>query len=213
MQEKAFENIAAEIATFRPAIRKTILHKKRIMNYIDIIIGILLILAAINGFRKGFVVEIVSLLALILGIWGAIHFSHIASGFLSDYFTLNPRHMRVIAFIITFIVIVILVHLLGKVAENFIKAAQLNFVNRLAGLLFGIVKSAVILSIILMVIDTIDKAFPIIPEKAKEESRVYAPISNLMPSIFPFVKNWTNTNILGKENDQTSEEDPGTDKK
>lgn len=176
------------------------------MNYIDIIIGILLLLAAINGFRKGFVVEVVSLLALILGIWGAIRFSYIAADLLTKYFDLTSRYLGIISFIITFIAIVVLVHLVGKVAENFIKVAQLNFINRLAGFLFGLIKSAVILSIVLMVLDAIDKAFPIIPQEAKENSRVYEPVSNLMPSIFPFVKNWTNTNILNKEHDQTSEE-------
>jgi membrane protein required for colicin V production len=47
------------------------------MNYIDIIIGIVLIVSAISGFRKGLIVEVASLAALILGIWGAIHFSGI----------------------------------------------------------------------------------------------------------------------------------------
>ena len=44
------------------------------MNYIDIILGILLLLSAIGGFKKGLIVELASLAALILGIWGAIEF-------------------------------------------------------------------------------------------------------------------------------------------
>lgn len=169
------------------------------MNYIDIILGILLLLAAINGFRKGFVVEATSLAALILGVWGAIRFSYITSDFMVETFNITSRHLGVISFIVTFIIIVILVHLVGKVADNFIKAAQLGFVNRLAGLFFGIVKSAIILSIFLMVLDTIDDNAHFLPQEAKEKSRVYEPVKMLVPTIFPFVKFWTKENILDKE--------------
>ena len=44
------------------------------MNYLDIVLVVLLILSAINGFSKGFVEELAGLIALILGIWAAIHF-------------------------------------------------------------------------------------------------------------------------------------------
>ncbi len=172
------------------------------MSYIDIIIGILLLLAAINGFRKGFVVEVASLAALILGIWGAIRFSYITSDFMVENFNITSRHLGVISFIITFILIVILVHLVGKVADSFIKAAQLGFINRLAGLFFGFIKSALILSIVLMVIDTIDENVHIIPQKAKENSRVYEPVKMLVPTIFPFVKFWTEKAIQDKKEEK-----------
>ena len=174
------------------------------MNYIDIILGILLLLAAINGFRKGFVVELASFAALILGIWGAIRFSYIASDYLVKHFDYTSKHLGVISFLITFIVIVILVYMVGKVADNFVKAAQLGFINRLAGLFFGFVKSALILSVILMVFDSFDEKMRILPAEAKENSRVYEPMKMLVPTIFPFVKFWTEKNTSDKE--KTSED-------
>ena len=46
------------------------------MNVLDIIILVLLVLGLINGFRKGLFVEVASLVALVAGIYGAIHFSN-----------------------------------------------------------------------------------------------------------------------------------------
>lgn len=160
------------------------------MNYIDIALGILLVLAAISGFRKGFVSEVASLAALILGIWGAIKFSYITSDFLIENLSLETDYMGVISFVVTFVVIVILVHIVGNTVNNLLNIVMLGFVNKLAGLVFGILKSALILSIILVVFDKIDDDVHILNEKTKENSRMYEPIRSFAPSIFPFIDVW-----------------------
>lgn len=160
------------------------------MNYIDIVLGILLVLAAISGFRKGLVVELASLAALILGIWGAVKFSYITSEFLVENFDWKWDHLNIASFIITFVVIVILVHIVGSTVNKLVETVMLGFVNKLAGLVFGILKAALILSIVLVVFDKIDEDVNIISEETKTESRMYEPIRNLAPSIFPFINFW-----------------------
>lgn len=164
------------------------------MNYIDIILALLLVFAAFNGFRKGLVVELVSLAALILGIWGAIEFSYVTSDFLIENFNLQTKHLNIISFIITFVVIVILVHIVGNVIDKLVKTVMLGFVNKLAGIAFGILRSALILSIILVVFDKVDEDMEILSPKAKSESRLYGPIRNFAPSIFPFINIWDDNN-------------------
>ena len=160
------------------------------MNYIDIVLGILLILSAIGGFRKGLIVELASLAALILGIWGAIKFSYVTSEFLVENFDWKWDHLNIVSFIITFIVIVILVHIVGNVVNKLVETVMLGFVNKLAGLVFGILKGALILSIILVVFDKINDDVEILSEETKAESRIYEPLRNLAPSIFPFIDFW-----------------------
>ncbi len=160
------------------------------MNYIDIVLGILLILSAIGGFKKGLIVELASLAALILGIWGAIEFSYITSEFLVDNFDWKWDHLNVVSFIITFIVIVILVHIVGKTVTKLVETVMLGFVNKLAGLVFGFLKGAIILSIILVVFDKINEDVDILSDDTKAESRIYEPLKNFAPSIFPFINFW-----------------------
>ncbi|QGY43954.1 CvpA family protein [Maribellus comscasis] len=160
------------------------------MNYIDIILGLLLLFSAIGGFRKGLIAELASLAALILGIWGAIEFSDITSEFLIDNFNLQTEHLNIISFVVTFVVIVILVHIVGNVVNKLVDTVMLGFVNRLAGLVFGILKSALILSIILVVFDKVDDDIEILSREAKAESRLYEPIRSFAPSIFPFLNIW-----------------------
>jgi membrane protein required for colicin V production len=169
------------------------------MNYIDIVLGILLVLAAISGFRKGLVVELASLAALVLGIWGAIEFSYITSEFLVENFDWKWDHLNIASFIITFVVIVILVHIVGSTVNKLVETVMLGFVNKLAGLVFGILKSALILSIVLVVFDKIDEDMEILSKDTKAESRMYEPIRNLAPTIFPFINFWDNEGNSDKD--------------
>lgn len=158
------------------------------MNYIDLVLGIILIIAAIQGFRKGFIVELASLAALVLGIWGAIKFSDWTSGFIADTMNYHSQHLSTIAFVLTFIAIVIIIHILGKVLDNAVKAVALGFLNRLAGIIFGVLKAGVILSIFLLLFDSMDENVHILPSGQKTESKIYTPMKQLVPTLFPFIK-------------------------
>jgi membrane protein required for colicin V production len=158
------------------------------MNYFDIIFIIVFIWSAYRGITRGFVVMAASLAALIVGIWGAIRFSSFTYNVLSQNFELKTQYLSLVAFAITFILIVILIHLFARLIEKLLEAVSLNFLNRIAGLLFGIIKTAFILSVILVVINTIDKKLPIIPEEHKKNSLLYEPLSKLAPAIFPYLR-------------------------
>jgi membrane protein required for colicin V production len=160
------------------------------MNYVDLILGILLILSAINGFSKGFVEELAGLVALILGIWAAIHFSDAVGQYLTENFHWTFKHLSIVAFIITFLIVVILVQIIGSFFSKLVKAVSLGFLNRLAGLAFGALKGALILSILLVIFDKLDKDVHLIAEKTKAESRLYTPVRNFAPGVFPFLDFW-----------------------
>ncbi|RTZ59352.1 MAG: CvpA family protein [Gammaproteobacteria bacterium] len=156
------------------------------MNYIDIVLGIILALTAFGGFRKGLIVEVASLAALVLGIWGAIEFSYITSNFLIENFDWKWEYLNIVSFIITFIIIIVIVHFVAKVVTKLVETVMLGFVNKLAGLVFGLLKGALILSIVLLFFDSINDSIGIVSEKTKNESQMYEPLKNLAPSIFPF---------------------------
>lgn len=160
------------------------------MNYIDIFFGIILIIAAIQGFRKGFVVELASLAALVLGIWGGIKFSDWTADLITEYTGFKSGNLNIIAFLVTFVVIVILIHVIGKIVDNAIKVVALGFLNRLAGIIFGVLKTAVILSIFLFLFDTVDENIHILPSQQKSNSKIYEPMKKLVPTLFPFIKLW-----------------------
>jgi len=159
------------------------------MNVIDIILLVILVTAAVNGFVKGFFIELASIASLILGIWAAVEFSGFVRHWLSGYFNWSDDAMRIVSFILIFVFVVIVVHLIATLTEKFVAAIALGIFSRLAGAVLGVLKAAFILSILMIVILKIENiTVKIIPEKAKAGSRLYEPIENIAPNIFPFLK-------------------------
>jgi membrane protein required for colicin V production len=82
-----------------------------------------------------------------------------------------------------------------------VDSGLLGITNKLGGLVFGFVRSVLFLSIVLMVFDKIDNDVQIIPKNSKEKSRMYEPIRNIAPSIFPFIDIWNENQKPGKLKD------------
>ena len=159
------------------------------MNVVDIILIVLIAGAAINGFVKGFFVELASIASLVLGIWAAVEFSGLVQNWLTKYLDWSHDMMRLVSFILIFVFVVILVHLIATLTEKFVKAIALSIFSRFAGALFGAIKAAFILSLLMIIISKIEGfTITIIPLKAKTESRFYTPIENMAPNILPFLK-------------------------
>jgi membrane protein required for colicin V production len=157
------------------------------MNWLDAIIVVILILSLVTGFINGLVKEVASLAALILGIWGAIRFSTFTAEKLYDYFDMTGRYVGVIAFLITFGIIVVIIHFIGILADKVVSAASLGFINRILGIVFGLIKSMLIMSVFFVVLNAIDARRPFLPKKTIEESKFYNPISDIAPAIFPII--------------------------
>lgn len=158
------------------------------MNYLDIILTIPLLWGLYKGVSKGIVKELASLTALILGIYGAVHFAENIHPYLKNEFSIESSFVPIVSFAITFIVIVLLVRLIGLVVDKIIKMVALGVISRLLGGIFGVFKTAFIISGLLLVINTFDYYLKLIPITQKKASILYQPISNMIPSIMPNVK-------------------------
>ncbi len=159
------------------------------MNYFDIIIIIPLIWGAYKGFKKGFIIEIASFIALGLGIWGGMRFSSISAKYLSDAFEISERVMPLISFAVTFIAIVIVVFMLAKMLQKVITMVALGFINRAAGALFGMLKFGLIMSVIINFTNIINEQISFIEPEMKTSSILYEPIGKVAQIIIPGLKN------------------------
>ena len=157
------------------------------MNWIDATIVVILILSMVMGFINGFVKEVASLAALILGIWGAIKFSTFTAAKLYDYFDMTGKYVGVIAFVVTFMLIVVIIHFVGILADKVVNAVSLSFINRVLGIAFGLLKSVLIMSVFFVILNVIDAQKPFLPKDKIEKSIFYNPISDIAPTIFPII--------------------------
>lgn len=164
------------------------------MNTFDIILTALLLFGFIRGVFKGLFVEIASLLALVAGVYGAIHFSYFVSDFLISKVSWDKKYITIVSFAITFAIIVIAVALLGKILTKIANFAALGMLNKILGGIFGALKIGLILSVALIIFNKMNSTIPFITKEQKEQSVLFEPIKNLAPIIFPDFFKTTDTN-------------------
>ena len=83
------------------------------MNYIDIIITILVLLASYRGLKRGLIKELVSLISIIAGIYIASNFSIFLEAYLSKSFPEYGDFVSITSFIIVFLIVFISLKLSG----------------------------------------------------------------------------------------------------
>lgn len=172
------------------------------MTIIDIVLAALLLFGFIRGIFKGLFVEIASLVALVLGVYGAIHFSYFAAEFLESKVNWSEKTINIVAFAVTFIIIVLAISLAGKALTKLADFAALGIINKLAGGVFGALKIGLILSVLLIVFSKVNNALPFMEKEDLEQSMLYKPVKSLAPVIFP--------NLIKSEAESTNEETSAT---
>lgn len=172
------------------------------MNVLDIIFLVPLLFALYRGFKKGLIHMIASLAALLLGIFGAIKLRPVFASLLDSVFNIAPEHVNVIAFAVAFVTIVLVVNIVAFLVDKLVKAVALNLVNRLLGMVFGLLVTAFVLSMILWPINQVNAEKQIIKPNHIEGSLLYKPLSALAPTVFPFLKkqDWKQYVPMKKEN-------------
>lgn len=157
------------------------------MSVLDIVLAALILFGLVRGLMNGFFVEVASLLALVAGVYGAIHFSNYAATFLKDKTEWDEKTVNILAFAITFVIIVLIISIAGRALTKLADFAALGIFNKLLGAVFGALKISLVLSVILIVFDSMNRTIPLTDEQSIEESMLYEPIKSLAPRIFPAI--------------------------
>jgi membrane protein required for colicin V production len=121
------------------------------MNFLDVIFIVLIGISAIYGLVKGLVKEVISLLAVIIGLILTSRFYEGISPLLRDL-GLGEQAAKILSFFILFIIIFIVIVLIGRLIHKFVHAIFLGWLNRLGGAGFGFIRGIVVSSIIIIIL-------------------------------------------------------------
>jgi membrane protein required for colicin V production len=158
------------------------------MNYLDIVIILPLLLGIFKGFKRGFVIEAASLISLLLATYGAVKLSDYVAAVLVEKYQFDTQFLPVFSFLIVFISIVILVHLLARVLQGFLQLAMLGTVNRIFGAVFCCLKYAMIVSVLLYLLNFFNEDEWLLTKEKKAESFLYQPLSEMSVTLVPALK-------------------------
>jgi membrane protein required for colicin V production len=158
------------------------------MNSLDLFLLIPITLGFIFGLFKGLIKELISLVAIIAGIYGAKLFAPLVSEILITTFSFSPTTAHPTAYIILFIAIGIGLLLAANAIDKIFDSLSLGGLNKLLGGIFGALKYALIVSVLLNIFYALDSRFNIVKQQTKENSIAYKPLMKFGPALWEETK-------------------------
>jgi len=126
------------------------------LSKIDILLLVLMAIGAFNGYREGFLMELFSLVAIILGIFGGFKLMGEGMILLQDHFNADKRVLPYISFAIIFLIIVILVTWAGRLIKHLIDKSFLGKVDQSMGFILGAFRTLFLLSVVIWIVDSLE---------------------------------------------------------
>ena len=153
----------------------------------DIVLLVLLLVGLVWGWIRGLFTQLVSLLGAVIGFLVACSLYGMLGDLLAPQIGASPTVGNIIAFFLIWICVPLLCTLAARVLGGILKKLKLGWVNNSLGAVFGVLKVALFLSVILSFIELIDKykSEPIIGQDAKESSVLYYPIQKFAGKLLP----------------------------
>ncbi len=158
------------------------------MNILDIILLICFVPALVQGFRKGFISQVIAIVSIIAGVWMSARFANMVSAWIGQYIQGSEQVLKVAAFALIFIAVIAALTLLGKLLEGTIKLIMLGWLNRLLGVLFSLLKAGLIIGLVIMAFCSLNDTFKFVSEETLNSSVLFPPLKDLAYSVFPYLK-------------------------
>ena len=132
------------------------------MNPFDILIIIILVYCVVRGLFRGLVKEVSSIFGVLGGFYAAYSYYPQVANLLSRLVT-DEAYRNILAFLIIFCCVLILINVLGIIIKYLLNIAFLGWVDRVFGLLFGMTKGILIVSVLFIILTTfLTKGAPVI---------------------------------------------------
>ena len=173
------------------------------MEILDILLILPLLYGAWKGFQKGFIMELFTILALVVGLYAAFNFSDKFSKHM-EFGKVAHSYMPAISFIVLFLLVGAMVYFGGKALEQVLKIAQLSAFNKVVGATLGVIKWLYLTACVLVFLVSFDKEEKIIKKSNKEKSFMYALNTGVLKYSLPGVKHTELINVI--EIQQTANE-------
>jgi membrane protein required for colicin V production len=163
------------------------------MNLIDFIILSVLCFFAIKGLVRGLINEASSLAGLLVGGWLAYRFHPLLSVPIKSALHLPAHLSSFLAFVIILLITGISTHIIGNVITAALRLVMLGSLNRLGGVLIGVVEGALLLC---MVFSIASSGF--MPEQIRNKIRSTRSANFLAQTGDSLLSEWRDANGLKK---------------
>ena len=155
------------------------------LSVLDIIILLCIIPFVVNGLIKGFTAQLAAVVSLVAGVWLSSVFTEKLCAWAAPYVNFSERILKVVVFIAIMVAAILFFRVLGKALGKVIKFAMLGWADRLLGALFGLVAALMVVSVAIIIFDTLNGVFGFTDGSAPGNSVLYEPIKGFAYKAIP----------------------------
>ena len=149
------------------------------MGYLDIFLSLIIAWGAYNGFSKGLVNELASVLGIITGIYLAKNFYPLLDIKLKPIFESEAGFISILSSMLIFLFSIMIFKAIAKLLTKFLKLISLGLLNRIIGAVFGIIKSVLLLCVVIFIFSKINKITATIDYTTLNQSFLYSNIEKI----------------------------------
>ena len=153
------------------------------MNTLDIILLVLLLIAAVAGWRKGIIVQACGIAGLVLGILFAMRFSRTIGGWLGVGEELSP----VLGFVVILVVSILVLALIGYLFKKVFRLTGFGIIDRLGGLALSVVKIGMLLAVLTGFFARMNDNYHWVKPETIRDSVIYRPLQAMTDAVFPYL--------------------------
>ncbi len=158
---------------------------------------VLFAVGAFFGYKRGLILELISIAAFILAIYGGFKLLHIGMDYVSKVYDGFGTLLPFVAFLVLFVLIIMVVNVVGKILKKIIDWTPLGFVDNVAGAFIGVLKWAIAVSIFIWVISVLNLDFDTSAFKNSKvlsfTNKILDQTINFVGTVFPSFKDFIST--------------------
>lgn len=174
------------------------------MSWLDILILLPLLIGLVRGLMKGLIVEVSSIVAILLGFFGAKYWSAPFASWLMQQFDWSETACIVVAYALLFAGIALGLNIVARLLSKLFQKIQLGWLNRLLGGIFGTAKWGIVIVALVLCVHNLDKQFQFIQPELREKSVVYTTITPYAEQAWEEIKAQVETQKVTDKEDSES---------
>jgi membrane protein required for colicin V production len=150
---------------------------------IDVFFCIFIVLAIVQGMRKGLIMALISMICGLIGLAAAVKLSAIVAAHLKSDLHMSIRWLPVIAFLLVFIMVVLIIRWIGRLLEKLTQLVLMEWLNKLGGIVLFLILYLSIYSILLFY----GTKTRFISKSAIDSSYFYSMVAPFGPAVIRFI--------------------------
>lgn len=170
------------------------------MNILDLVVYIVLLLALYEGWRRGLILQLCSLVGIVVAIWLAARYGDVVGRWLGMDEAVAVAGGFAVVLVVTLVAVAVAGHLLRKI----FRFAGFGLLDILLGIVVAVIKYLLLLSVAFAALERLNADHALVERRTIESSHWYEPVRGLADRVFPFI-DWVGEQIPAMEKEVLDE--------